>query len=209
MLLDELSKKYAPNVPIYLQDLAEKLSITSTYARKLMTTWEKEGKIRKFARGIYYFPMKSEIFGEAPFDPEQVLEDKYLGKKEAPFGYYADYTLANMVGITTQVPTKVMIVSNAASGDRRREVSLGKRKVIVRKPKKPITKDNVSALSLLDLISVANKYTELSQIETVNMVKRYAMQAKVTKKQIRENIRLYPAEVSRELIEMEVYDVLA
>ena len=209
MLIDELSRKYAPNMPIYLQEVAEKLNITSTYARKLMTTWEKKGKIRKFDRGIYYFPKYSEIFGEAPFDSEQVLEDKYLGKQEAPFGYYADYTLANMAGITTQVPAKVMIVSNAASGYRRREVSIGKRKVIVRRPKKPVTKDNVAALSLLDLISVANKYSELSQIETVNMVKRYAIQARVTRKQIRESIRLYPAEVSQELIEMEVYDVLA
>ena len=209
MLINELRKQYDLNAPIYLQDVAVKLDITPAYARRLMSTWEKKGKIRKFDRGIYYFPKKSEIFGETPFNSQQVLEDKYLGKKEAPFGYYADYTLANMAGITTQVPAKVMIVSNAASGDRRREVSVGKRRVIVRRPKKPVTKDNVAALSLLDLISVANKYSELNQTETISMIKKYAKQAKVTKKQIRENIRFYPAKVSQDLIEMEVYDVLA
>ena len=209
MLINELRKQYDLNAPIYLQDVAVKLDITPAYARRLMSTWEKKGKIRKFDRGMYYFPKKSEIFGETPFNSQQVLEDKYLGKKEAPFGYYADYTLANMAGITTQVPAKVMIVSNAASGDRRREVSVGKRRVIVRRPKKPVTKDNVAALSLLDLISVANKYSELNQTETASMIRKYAIQAKVTKKQIRESIRSYPAEVSQDLIEMEVYDVLA
>ena len=208
-MLDELRKRHVPNTPIYLKNVTEELGTTPTYTRKLMAKWEKEGKIRRFIPGIYYFPKSSKIFGETPFDPQLILEDKYLGTKEAPLGYYADYTLANLAGITTQVPAKLMIVSNAASSLRRREISIGKRKIIIKAPKRPITKNNVTALSLLDLISVAYKYSELAEAQTIDMIKRYATKINVTKKQIRENIRLYPAEVSQELLEMGIYDVLA
>ena len=62
---------------------------------------------------------------------------------------------------------------------------------------------------LLDLISVASKYSELSRKETIAVVKRFAASAKVTWKQIKDNIDAYPTRVSQELIKMEIYDVLA
>lgn len=208
MLIDILRTKYEDNEPIYLEDAIDVMNVTSTYGRSLMSRWVKEGVLRRFDRGVYYFPKKSSLFGEAPFDSQRVVIDKFIGKKEAPIGYYADFSLANMAGITTQVPKKTIIVTNAESGERRREVTIGKQKILVSRPKKTITKENVAALSLLDLISVANKYSELSKDETIEKVQRFAVRAKVTWQQIKENIDAYPTKVSQELIRMELYNVL-
>lgn len=208
MLIDILRKKYEDNEPIYLEDAVELMNVTSTYGRSLMSRWVKEGLLKRFDRGVYYFPKASKLFGVAPFDSQRVLIDKYLGNEDSPFGYYADFTLANMAGITTQVPAKTIIVTNAESGDRRREVTVGKQKVVVSHPKKTITKDNVAALSLLDLISVAEKYSELNREETIKKIQSYAIKAKVTWQQIKDNIDAYPTRVSRELIKMEMYNVL-
>ena len=82
-------------------------------------------------------------------------------------------------------------------------------KLLISRPKKPINKDNVMALMLQDLVSVANKYSELSRKETIEIVKRFAANAKVTWRQIKDNIDAYPTRVSQELIKMEIYDVLA
>ena len=209
MLLETLRKKYAENEPIYLEDAMNVMGVTSSYCRILMSKWVKEKRIKRFDRGVYYFPKASKLFGEAAFDTQRVIEDKYLGSKEAPLGYYADFTLANMVGITTQVPAKTIIVTNNESGERRREVKVGNQKLLLSRPKKLITKDNVMALMLLDLISVAGKYSELSRKETIAVVKRFAASAKVTWQQIKDNIDAYPTRVSQELIKMEIYDVLA
>ena len=209
MLLAELRKKYADNEPIYLEDAMKVLGVTSSYCRILMSTWVKNNQLKRFERGVYYFPKASKLFGEAAFDTQKVIEDKYLGTKEEPLGYYADFTLANMVGITTQVPAKTIIVTNNESGERRREVKIGNQKLLISRPKKLINKDNVMALMLLDLVSVANKYSELSRKETIEIVKRFAANAKVTWRQIKDNIDAYPTRVSQELIKMEIYDVLA
>lgn len=208
MMLNALRQKYEDNEPIYLEDVLSSLGVSSSYGRTLVSKWVKEGRLRRFDRGIYYFPKKSKIFGEAAFESQRVIEDKYLGSKDAPFGYYADFTLANIAGLTTQIPAKTTIITNAEKSDRRREITLGSRKIIVSRPKKNITKENVSALSLLDLISTANKYSELSPGETVKMIQRYAVNAKISWKQIRDNIDAYPTRVSRELIRMELYNVL-
>ena len=208
MLIDILRDNYEDNVPIYLEDAVELLNVTATYGRSLMSRWVKKGLLKRFDRGVYYFPQKSKIFGLAPFNSRRVLVDKYLGTEESPFGYYADFTLANMAGITTQVPAKTMIVTNAESGERRREVTIGSQTVVVSHPKKTITKDNVAALSLLDLVSVAWKYSELSREETIEKIQQYAVKAKVTWQQIKDNIDAYPSRVSQELIKMEMYNVL-
>ena len=167
MLLAELREKYEDNEPIYLEDAMKVLGVTSSYCRILMSKWVQTNQLKRFARGVYYFPKASKLFGEAAFDTQKVIEDKYLGTKEEPLGYYADFTLANMVGITTQVPAKTIIVTNKESGERRREVKIGNQKLLISRPKKLINKDNVMALMLLDLVSVANKYSELSRKETI------------------------------------------
>jgi len=208
MWLKLLQEKCGRNKPIYVKDMVEKLGVSPTYARTLLSKWEKEKKIRRYSRGIYYFPEKSKLFGESPFDSQQMVLDKYLGNEMSPIGYYTDFTLANMVGITTQVPAKTMIATNTEKAGRRREIKIGNNKIIISSPRKKVTKENVNILSLLDLISIANKYSELDTDETIKAVQKYAVSIKASWKQISSNIDAYPDKVSKELIRMRIYDVL-
>lgn len=56
----------------------------------------------------------------------------------------------NQMGLTTQVPMMYEVVSNKATNDYR-ETSLAKSRVIVRKPKVPVTEKNYKDLQFLDI----------------------------------------------------------
>lgn len=56
-------------------------------------------------------------------------------------GYLSGYMLANLVGLTTQVPMAYEVVSNNAATDYRKIV-ISRTKVIVRRPKVSVTNEN-------------------------------------------------------------------
>ena len=75
------------------------------------------------------------------------------------YGYLSGYMLVNLVGLTTQVPMIYEVVSNNATTDYRK-IMIGKTKVIVRRPKVPVTNENVRILQFLDLIKDVDVYSE-------------------------------------------------
>lgn len=203
-----LRQKYECNTPIYINDIEKTLEISTSYVKKLLAKWTKAGDLRRFDKGIYYFPKKSLLFGESPFDADKVVIDKYLGAKDAPQGYYSGLALANMARITTQMPAVKTIVTNAEKSVGR-NITLGKVKLRIAKPKQVITKDNVAALSLLDLISVAKQYSEFPAEETGKKIQLYAQKTVVSRSAVLNCLPAYPAKISQELLLMGVYDVLA
>lgn len=74
-------------------------------------------------------------------------------------GYLSGYMLVNMVGLTTQVPVVYEVVSNNATTDYRK-IMINKTRVIVRRPKVPVTNENVRILQFLDLIKDVDIYSE-------------------------------------------------
>ncbi|MBQ7479394.1 MAG: hypothetical protein IJT01_10975 [Selenomonadaceae bacterium] len=199
---------YGLNKPIYIKNIESSLGISNIYAKKLLKKWINDGEIKRFDNGIYYFPEKSELFGEKSFNIDEVLRDRYLGKKSNPQGYYSGLTLANTARITTQVPVVKFIVTNMEKGNGR-NVKIGKITVRLSKPRKNINRNNIAALSLLDLISTAERYSEFSREETILKIQEFAKKMEITKCSVRDSIESYPAKTSQELIMMGVYDVLA
>lgn len=112
-----------------------------------------------------------------------------------------------MAKITTQVPNVKTIVTNKEKG-KGRNVTFGKIKIRISKPRQIITEDNVAALSLLDLLEDASKYSEFSQEETNIKIQEYAKKMQISKRIIRNSLKSYPARTSKELIITGVYDVL-
>ena len=74
----------------------------------------------------------------------------YLRDKDERCGYVSGLMFFNQMGLTTQVPMMYEVVSNKATNDYR-ETSLAKSRVIVRKPKVPVTEKNYKALQFLDI----------------------------------------------------------
>ena len=196
------------NKPIYIKNIESLLGISNIYAKTLLKKWMDDGEIKRFDKGIYYFPEKSTLFGEKPFNIDEVLQDRYLGPKNAPQGYYSGLTLANMAKITTQVPAVKYIVTNMEKGNGR-DVKIGKITIRISKPRQKINESNIAALSLLDLVSTAKQYSEFSIEETISKLQAFAKKMEITKHSVRNIIESYPAKTSQELIMMGVYDVLA
>ena len=73
-----------------------------------------------------------------------VARYRFISKGDNVDGFYAGNTFANQIGISTQVPYVIEIVSNNVATDG--EVLIGNRRFVVRKPVVPATKENVHVL---------------------------------------------------------------
>ena len=71
---------------------------------------------------------------------DTVARYKYVSRGGKVDGFYSGNTFANQLGISTQVPNKVEIVSNNMAA-KVREVPIGKRTFIVRRPVVPVNEE--------------------------------------------------------------------
>ena len=106
-----------------------------------------EGKLQKYENGIYYLPKKSRLKTSVGVNADTVARYKYVSRGGKVDGFYSGNTFANQLGISTQVPNKVEIVSNNMAA-KVREVPIGKRTFIVRKPVVPVNEENVYVLCI-------------------------------------------------------------
>ncbi len=109
----------------------------------------KENKLSQFVKGIYYKPTKG-IFGSKPLNINKVIEKKYICDKNGKKGYFTGAYLFNKLGLTTQIPKEILIVTNECpnSNDYNNK-NLG---VTIRKPKTTVTEDNYKYLQLFDIL---------------------------------------------------------
>ena len=120
---------YKPNEPIFVSDL--QLSISDANLQQMFNLLCDSGKIKRFDIGIYYLPKESRLTGGVPLGADTVARYKYVSRNGRIDGYYSGYTFANQLGVITQVPYTLEIVSNNASA-KVQEVNLQGRKVILR-----------------------------------------------------------------------------
>lgn len=122
VIYEYLSNNYTEGEPIFLTDISiEGMSEENIrYHLKKLTD---EGKISRYESGVYYLPQIN-IFGEKTvLSADTVALHKYVCRRGKRVGYYAGYTLANQMGLSTQVPFKQEIVSNYAPAQVR-EISI-------------------------------------------------------------------------------------
>ena len=123
-----LISNYKPNEPIFVSDL--QISISDANLRQMFNLLCDSGKIKRFDTGIYYLPKESRLTGGVPLGADTVARYKYVSRNGRIDGYYSGYTFANQLGVITQVPYTLEIVSNNASA-KVQEVNLQGRKVIL------------------------------------------------------------------------------
>lgn len=110
----------------------------------------KEKKIIQLLKGIYYKPIKG-VFGYKKLDINKVINKKYILDENGQKGYYTGAFLFNKLGLTTQIPKDILIVTNACPNNNEyNNKNLG---VIIRKPKLKITDDNYKYLQLFDVLN--------------------------------------------------------
>ena len=139
-LYEYLLKNYKPNEPIFLADLQIE-GMSRANLRQQIKKLTDAGKVKRFDSGVYFLPKKTIFKSGSQLPPEKVLECKYLRDKDKRCGYVSGLMFFNQMGLTTQVPMLYEVVSNKATNEYR-ETSLAKSRLIVRKPKVPVTESN-------------------------------------------------------------------
>jgi hypothetical protein len=197
----EVADIFGKNEPLVFEEIQSVLSRYSTQRiYQLIDIAISEGKLQRFENGIYFIPTQT-IFGISKLDPQKVIFRKFIKDKDKTYGYYSGLTLLNGLGLTTQVPNVVEVVTNNEAS-RLREVFVGKQKVRLRKARVQVTSENVDALAVLDLFNQINP--NMSPDLDWRGVIEYVKSNGLNLKRIMDYSYAYPAKAVKNLMNSEV-----
>ena len=197
-----LLDNYKENEPIFLAELQID-GMTSTNIRQRIKKLTDAGKVKRFDNGIYFLPKKTIFKSGSQLAPEKVLECKYLRDKNERCGYVSGLMFFNQMGLTTQIPMMYEVVSNKATNDYR-ETSLAKSRVIVRKPKVPVTEKNYKLLQFLDMLKDVDVYSEVTGKSLQERLYRYMKDANLRVSEMEPYFAYYPDKLYKNLVETRV-----
>ena len=165
-LIDKYVNKYNIGTPIYSKDICEyvmglyytNVNVINEYIHRYE---EKHDDFIRYRKGIYYRAVKTP-FGFSNIDYNKLINDLYLCNIDQVYGYISGPTLANKIGLTTQIAKEEYIVTN----NNRVVSNIDNIKLI--KPPVVVTRDNYKILQVLDLL--LNKYDVYYDCENPNKV---------------------------------------
>ena len=203
-----LIKNYKENEPIFLAELQIE-GMSSSNLRQQLKKLADSGTLKRFDNGIYFLPKKTIFQSGSQLTPEKVLEFKYLKDCEKRCGYVSGLMFFNQMGLTSQVPMLYEVVSNKATTEYR-ETSLAKSKVIIRKPKVPVTESNYQILQFLDLLKDVDCYSEVTGKALQDRLFQYMRSINLRLSQMEPYFIYYPDKLYKNLVETKViyYDFL-
>lgn len=201
-LYEYLLDNYKENEPIFLVDIQID-GMTRTNVRQQIKKLADTGKVKRFDNGIYFLPKKTIFKSGSQLAPEKVMECKYLRDKDKRCGYVSGLMFFNQMGLTTQIPMMYEVVSNKATNDYR-ETSLAKSRVIVRKPKVPITEKNYKVLQFLDMLKDVDVYSEVTGKQLQDRLYRYMDDANLSISEMEPYFSYYPDKLYKNLVETRV-----
>ena len=144
--------------PNHFKDLGSRDAVASALKRH-----KQSGLIRQLARGVYDYPKIDPELGllEPSIDDiAQALAGRDATRLQ-PSGAYA----ANLLGLSTQVPTKIVYLTDGRS----RMVQIGKRQITLKQttPRNMATAGRISGLVIQALRHLGSRYVDAAIIETV------------------------------------------
>ena len=199
MLKTYLMENYGYNEPIFLNDLTIQ-GLSENAVRQAVKRLVANGFLERYDNGIYYIPKRDGLLGKSYLDPSLVIMRKYIQSKSEIYGYVTGESFANQLGLTTQMPAVIEVVTNreATNG---RTITVGRERVRIKKAPVMVSDSNADLLQLLDSIGQAEKYTELSIHETIDILISYVRKKCFTKDQLSEVIPALTGATAKKLIE--------
>lgn len=162
-------------------------------------------RLAKPRKGAYYVPTETR-FGPSTLADGKILEKKYLTDGCEVYGYVTGLALENQIGISNQVPGTLEIVTNRESTRSRRiEPYGGYREIILRRPRIPVTAENVEALQLLDILT----YAPVDRLAPEELARLAEFASRVDRRKVVECAKRYPGKTALKLLESEANGVLA
>ena len=199
MLKTYLMENYGYNEPIFLNDLAIE-GLSDNAVRQSVKRLVASGFLERYDNGIYYIPKRDGLLGKSYLDPSMVIMRRYVQNKSEIYGYLTGISFANQLGLTTQMPAVIEIVTNREASNGRM-ITVGSQRVRIKKPAITVSDSNAELLQLLDTIGQAEKYTELTKEETIETLISYMRKKRFTKEQLSEVSSVLTGATAKRLIE--------
>lgn len=199
MLKSYLMENFGYNEPIFLNDLTVE-GMSDNAVRQSVKRLVANGFLQRYDNGIYYIPKQGGLLGKSYLDPFLVIMRKYVKSKSETYGYVTGISFANQLGLTTQMPAVIEVVTNRESTNGRM-IIVGNMKVRIKKSTVTISDSNVELLQFLESIGQAEKYTELPIEDTIDIMISYVKLKRFTKEQLSEVSSILTGATAKKLIE--------
>ena len=197
MVYDYIIENFKNGEPIFLSELPGE---SKDYLRQEMKKLVDEGKLERLYNGVYYLSYITILGTKGKISIDKYIEKKYLETDGKVSGYITGLQMANKYGFTTQNPACYEVCSNEASTKQRKQEIDGNT-IVVYKPVVDINEENKTALQFLDLMSVLDKYSEISGAELVNKLKKYVETVGIDFSIVKKYLPLYPDRVYSNIYE--------
>lgn len=207
MLYDFLVQNFDLGEPIFISDVKIN-GMSEVNLRQQFKVLTDAGRLMRYENGIYYLPKVTRVKGAEGPTADTVAYRKYISRNDTVDGYYSGHTFANQLGLSTQVPYKVEIVSNNIAA-KKREITIGKRVYVVRRSGVHVTEENYRVLQLLDLLKNLDNYADEMNQETAERLAEYVKRCNMKREDIDKYIAHYPDSTYRYFYEMRLEYVLA
>lgn len=207
MLYEYLRENYKEAEPIFFSDITTDSISKSALSQQLKSLCN-SGKLIQYDKGVYYLPKKGSLTGIVGPNADMVARYRFISRGGNVDGFYTGNTFANHIGITTQVPQVIEIVSNNTNSSAR-EVHIGGRRFFIKKSIVQVNKENVYVLQMLELLKNLDTYLDYSYAEAREKFAEYISVHGLTRNNVDLYIRMYPMSTFKYYYELELDHVLA
>lgn len=207
MLYNYIKANYKEAEPIFFSDL-ERDDISKSALNQQLKRLCDKGLLMKYDTGVYYIPKRTLLNSMIGPNADMVARYRFILKGDKIEGFYGGNSFANQIGITTQVPRVVEIVSNNTNSSDR-EVKIGDRRFYIKKPIVKITNENVYVLQMLELLKNLDAYLDYSYKEAKEKFAVYISAHGIKRADVDYYIRKYPLATFKYYYELELDHVLA
>lgn len=149
-----------------------------------------KGLLQQYDAEVYFIPKKTTLNYAIGPNADMVARYRFISKGDNVDAFYAGNTFANQIGISTQVPYVIEIISNNVATDG--EVLIGNRRFCVKKPVVPIKRENVYVLQMLELLKNLDAYLDCTYEEAREKFAEYISVCEITKSEVEMYIKEYP-----------------
>lgn len=201
-----IAGRFKTDEPILVDDIIKMFPNRSRqWVDKALKTMVDTKTLKRYTTGVYYIPRKT-LFGDSLLDPDRVVTKKYIESAGEVYGYVSGTALLNSLGLTTQVPNIITIITNNEKS-RGRKVRIGKQEVYLIKSPTKISKKNSAVLQLLEAVKLAD-LNDLDEMENKNL-ENYIKKNKITLAEVSKYCVFFPDVVSKKILGGKLIGILA
>ena len=197
MVYEYIINNFQNGEPIFISELP---GGSKDYLRQEMKKLVDDGKMERLYNGVYYLPYLTILGTKGKISMDKYIEKKYLNVDGKTTGYITGLQLANKYGFTSQNPACYEICSNEAT-TKQRKLEIDGNTIVVYKPVTEVTENNKSALQFLDLMTMIDKYSEITGTELSTKLKKYVAAVKLDFQTVKQYLSFYPDKVYRNIYE--------